>query len=733
MPSDNSKLSIIKDTYLMFNKLKIFLEVVQMSIRYRVIISTTTVAVLVTFVYSLFDFAQVSSPTLSSMLQHIAKSALTHVIPTILIMMIVLITSAIVMYEYKRHTFGFSKLSINEQKLIQERLTLDDSLKSAGYKIESFNHDDQVELYITSQKVNQHLRDRNRPIFLIGSALEYSIPNDMLDYVPALLRRKIINDKIVFNGRILGLVDEIYPETSTLHTREVRYFETQVTDEIIYYSLRDRRDLKQIKMGIDLFTNGSDYTHRELIPLTHNAQTNYMGVSTLLLTSDNHVVLQVQGKKSNINADNYAPSGSGSVEYKDWQVFKKNQPTLNQVLVHAVERELVEELGLAHWENKNKLNLQTQLIGYARLFERGGKPDFFLVTRTSMTIAELNDTLKDNSHNDLAEWDLSDGSKDAPEFNSLTDLRSILSLDYARRHGHGQSVQNVIFANILQPDDLQLTHASITDRGNTVNEDFVYTTDSYGFVIDGASNLTSRVYKAGNSDAQLFSHTVGQYLKKANWQEYSIQQLLSMAVADFNAQYPSTLIDKERLPSATFSAFRVHEDRIELTWLGDSPIIVLSNNNEYEVHRDPTIEQNDKKAISNLAELISEQKPIEEALEDIQPILKANRLLKNSTEKGGYWILDPTGVGINHLHQESIPLADVIAILICSDGFYRVFDTFRYRLQIPQATNVHEWLTSSMKDLRAMENKERSMNNYPRFKVSDDASALINYFPKSEN
>ena len=86
------------------------------------------------------------------------------------------------------------------------------------------------------------------------------------------------------------------------------------------------------------------------------------------------------------NANRLAPSGSGSVEYSDYKklVAGTDAPTLQELVIRAAERELREECALPAGTV-----IHTQVIGYTRLLERGGKPDFFCVSQIDITEDEV--------------------------------------------------------------------------------------------------------------------------------------------------------------------------------------------------------------------------------------------------------------------------------------------------------------------------------------------------------
>lgn len=269
----------------------------------------------------------------------------------------------------------------------------------------------------------------------------------------------------------------------------------------------------------------------------------------------------------------------------------------------------------------------------------------------------------------------------------------------------------------------------LTDTGIVHNEDFVYATKHYGVVVDGASGLYQEKVTQGNTDAQAFSHALGQelILRLPTCKE-ATADVLTAAIRQVNQQlFPATIdILDEQLPSCTFSCFRVLDNQLELSWVGDSPILVFTAD-EVHVYYDHTIEENDQQALTVFMSQIANGLDIAEAA--IQPILLRNRQKKNKAN--GYWIVDPSAAGANHLYQKVFPLSEVKGVVICSDGFYRLMDLF----QILKPTAALEQLASYdrtkavIAELRGLENASDSIERYPRMKKSDDASVLVWFNP----
>ena len=84
----------------------------------------------------------------------------------------------------------------------------------------------------------------------------------------------------------------------------------------------------------------------------------------------------MQGDKNLVGSNKYVVSASGSVDYKD----SKSSKNLGEIIINAMNRELCEECNI----QKNNI-LNTRIIGFGRLLDRGGKPEFFGITHLNMT------------------------------------------------------------------------------------------------------------------------------------------------------------------------------------------------------------------------------------------------------------------------------------------------------------------------------------------------------------
>jgi hypothetical protein len=201
-----------------------------------------------------------------------------------------------------------------------------------------------------------------------------------------------------FNEAKLGLRSDLTPDFlangETANLERTDYFSGVCTNEVAalqFESLsHDRRGRPQLTFAIaDLIVAGG-----RLIDLSESALSNHIGASTLVITADHAIVLQEQGNQM-VSGMKTGVGASGSLDIADAVEIPGRKPpvyrTLQDMIRHGVEREAAEELTAAVGPGHST----TWLTGYARYLDRGGKPEFFGITRTTSKLAELQPTKRE--------------------------------------------------------------------------------------------------------------------------------------------------------------------------------------------------------------------------------------------------------------------------------------------------------------------------------------------------
>ena len=204
-----------------------------------------------------------------------------------------------------------------------------------------------------------------------------------------------------------------------------------------------------------------------------------------------------------------------------------------------------------------------------------------------------------------------------------------------------------------------------------------------------------------------------------------ISDVLHQVIAELNAEYTKFLSnakpDPLATPSASLSIFRLRGEKTELFQLGDCLSILCDRNGNIKTYLDDSVSKLDSAVIQNVI-AISRQKniPFSEALAYGQDQLIQNRNKRNTPD--GYWVLDLSGVGIEHAVTCSFPVDE--SIFSCDvDGFaeivglYKLYDHDTLMKQMENCS-----LELLCDELFQVQDQDLTMDKYPRLKFRDDSS-----------
>ncbi len=190
------------------------------------------------------------------------------------------------------------------------------------------------------------------------------------------------------NDLKIGMLSDLYSDTSTIRLYKTRFFLSYLTNEIC-----TKRWIKEDSSSDDFgFNNRFPKEGGKLLTLRRSSMNNHIGVSTIAFSSDNILCLWRQNNQMLQSEGLLAPTGSGSA---DWptdlnSTNKKRVVKFNDILKNAMERELTEESN----KLKEKIIKYSQIektvpLGYFRWVKRGGKPEFVGVTKLKISSKEI--------------------------------------------------------------------------------------------------------------------------------------------------------------------------------------------------------------------------------------------------------------------------------------------------------------------------------------------------------
>lgn len=156
--------------------------------------------------------------------------------------------------------------------------------------------------------------------------------------------------------------------------------------------------------------------------LEKSDMSDHIGISTLAVTADGHVIILHQNDKALTSTDRLTPSGSGSIDFRDYRPNADFRETLKA----AAERELCEETNLPAGQIG-----RTTVIGFYRDLGRGGKPEFCCLTHLNVKLFEIAE-LEPNSEEQRDDFETfqilgNTGQPDGKDFGRFSEMALNLS------------------------------------------------------------------------------------------------------------------------------------------------------------------------------------------------------------------------------------------------------------------------------------------------------------------
>jgi len=269
-----------------------------------------------------------------------------------------------------------------------------------------------------------------------------------------------------------------------------------------------------------------------------------------------------------------------------------------------------------------------------------------------------------------------------------------------------------------------------------VNEDIFGHGERAAWVMDGATGLADeRMVEKGGSDAQwLVARYQELFGERANDLRLATRDLVSGAIEDVAREFETARrrppIANHELPSAGMALVRQVSGGIEYASLGDCKAIIMLAGGSAVSTPESLLSELDRTVLREMARLrrTGEARSHAEARKMVGPALRRNRGKLNTP--GGYWVLSIHPEAADMMEPIRVPLVpgDTVTVLLVSDGFYRLVDTFeKYPNEeaLLKAALGPGHLRPLLKELRELEDGDSDCKEYPRFKLKDDATALL--------
>lgn len=193
-------------------------------------------------------------------------------------------------------------------------------------------------------------------------------------------------------------------------------------------------------------------------------------------------------------------------------------------------------------------------------------------------------------------------------------------------------------------------------------------------------------------------------------------------------EYRALCASAGRVPKeAPFACLGVASEsagRLELLNMGDLTFLVEKADGSVERFGESAVRALDRQALAELERQMAEGPSSHaERVAQVWPQIQQNRALRNVLP--GYDVLEPGVCLRGRMQRASFRRGDVRSLLLVSDGFYRLVDTYqRYTDSALLRALRRTGLRDLLQELRSIEIEDAACVRHPRFKQHDDATAL---------
>ena len=254
---------------------------------------------------------------------------------------------------------------------------------------------DRVNNFLLNNDLRIELSNYNRRHVRTMIKENYDVLIRFIDYK---FYESIRNDKCFRNEKKLCLASDINIKSNNVLCNKGNYFDSVISNESYGRLLKSGENFNSIiANAVDLFPMEEVNGMKRLKDLSTSFTNNSIGVSTIAITSDNYLILWYQNRKAQQSAGLIAPTGSGSVDFKD---LDTTEYSLITTICDAMERELSEESKI----NRKIISMSTHCLGFFRWGSRAGKPEFLGITKVDQDHLSLVANHKEISHRACAEF-----------------------------------------------------------------------------------------------------------------------------------------------------------------------------------------------------------------------------------------------------------------------------------------------------------------------------------------
>jgi hypothetical protein len=260
-----------------------------------------------------------------------------------------------------------------------------------------------------------------------------------------------------------------------------------------------------------------------------------------------------------------------------------------------------------------------------------------------------------------------------------------------------------------------------------INEDAFGQDARAAVVIDGATPLGDGLMP-GPSDAawiaQFGARRLMAHLREGDGARKALRATLGDAQKSFEALRRHEPQEIWQTPCASMMLAVPNEEGLEFLWYGDCAALVARSAGDAAV----TIvgDTFDKRAAeAQRARALAQEMNLSPSLSRPE-FIDALRAGRNRINTAGNWLFSPDVKAAAHVSRRVMKMAPQTILLLATDGFLALASDYgAYSADSLMAAAMSRGLAVLGEELRAIEAGDSSGDTFPRFKKSDDATALL--------
>jgi hypothetical protein len=259
------------------------------------------------------------------------------------------------------------------------------------------------------------------------------------------------------------------------------------------------------------------------------------------------------------------------------------------------------------------------------------------------------------------------------------------------------------------------------------NEDFLAQGANAALVLDGATPLGDGLMP-GPSDAawiaQFGARRLMAHLEDGNGARKALRDALADTQKSFEALRRHPPEDMWQTPCASMMLVVPDDGAVEFLWFGDCAALVKQGDGAVTV----VGETFDKRAAeAERARAVAKEKNLSPASGLSRPeFIGTLRAARNRINSGNYWLFSPDARAASHVSRRVIKAAPGAVLLLATDGFLALASDYGvYSADSLMDAAQSKGLAALGEELRAIEAGDIGGDRFPRFKKSDDATALL--------